>query len=45
MVMILCFLVTMIESSSVTSYSASNSTYGERAVRYSFEIDDDGEYL
>ena len=42
MVKILSFLVMMVESSSITSYSASNGTYGERAVRYSFEIDDDG---
>ena len=32
----------MAESSSETSHSSSNSTYGERAVLYSFEIDDDG---
>ena len=36
------FLVIMVESSSETSHSASNGTYGERAVLYSFEIDDDG---
>ena len=42
MAMILYFLVIMVESSSDTSHSASNSTYGERAVLYSFEIDDDG---
>ena len=41
--MILYFLVIMVESSSDTSHSASNSTYDERAVLYSFEIDDDGE--
>ena len=41
--MILYFLVIMVESSSETSRCASNSTYGERAVLYSFEIDDDGE--
>ena len=39
---ILYFLVIMVESSSETSHSASNGTYGERAVLYSFEIDDDG---
>ena len=32
----------MVESSSETSRSASNSTYDERAVLYSFEIDVDG---
>ena len=32
----------MVESSSETSLSVSNSTYGERAVLYSFEIDVDG---
>ena len=32
----------MAESSSETSHSAYNSTYGERAVLYSFEIDGDG---
>ena len=42
MVIILYFLVTMVESSSETSPSVSNSTYGERAVLYSFEIDVDG---
>ena len=42
MVKILHFLVTMAESSSETSHSAFNSTYGERAVLYSFEIGDDG---
>ena len=41
--MILYFLVIMVESSSNTSHSASNRTYGERVVLYSFEIDDDGE--
>ena len=41
--MILYFLVIMVESSSETSRCASNSTYGERAVLYRFEIDDDGE--
>ena len=40
--MILYFLVTTVEFSSETSHSASNSTYGERAVLYSFEIDGDG---
>ena len=40
MAIILYFLVTMVESSSETSLSVSNSTYGERAVLYSFEIDD-----
>ena len=40
--MILYFLVIMVESSSDTSHSASNRTYGERAVLYSFEIDDNG---
>ena len=39
---ILYFLIIMVESSSETSRSASNSTYDERAVLYSFEIDDDG---
>ena len=39
---ILYFPVTMVESSSEASHSASNSTYGERAVLYSFEIDVDG---
>ena len=43
--MILHFLIMMVESSLETSHSASNSTYGERAVPYSFGIDDDGEYL
>ena len=43
MAMILHFLVIMVESSSDTSHSAANSTYDERAVLYSFEIDDDGE--
>ena len=42
MVIILYFLVTMVESSSETSPSVSNITYGERAVLYSFEIDGDG---
>ena len=42
MAIILYFLVTMVESSSETSLSVSNSTYGERAVLYSFEIDVDG---
>ena len=42
LVKILHFLVIMAESSSETSHSASNSTYDERAVLYSFEIDDDG---
>ena len=42
MVIILYFLVTMVESSSETSPSVSNITYGERAVLYSFEIDVDG---
>ena len=32
----------MVDSSSETAHSASNSTYDERAVLYSFEIDDDG---
>ena len=40
--MILHFLIMKVESSSETSRSASNSTYDERAVLYSFEIDDDG---
>ena len=39
---ILYFLIIMVESSSETSRSASNSTYDERAVLHSFEIDDDG---
>ena len=39
---ILYFLIIMVESSSETSRSASNSTYDERAVLYSFEIDVDG---
>ena len=39
---LLYFLVITVESSSETSHSASNGTYGERAVLYSFEIDDDG---
>ena len=42
MAIILYFLIIMVESSSETSRSASNSTYDERAVLYSFEIDDDG---
>ncbi len=42
MAMILYFLVIMAESSSETSRCASNSTYGERAMLYSFEIDVDG---
>ena len=42
MAIILYFLVTMVESSSETDHSASNSTYGERAVLYSLGIDDDG---
>ena len=41
--MILYFLVTLVEFSSEKSHSASNSTYGECAVLYSVEIDDDGE--
>ena len=41
--MILHFLIMMVESSSEISHSASDSTYGKRAVLYSFEIDDDGE--
>ena len=41
--MLLYVLVIMAESSSETSHNASNSTYSEHAVRYSFEIDDDGE--
>ena len=41
--MILHFLVIMVESSSEISHRACNSTYGERAVLYSFEIDDYGE--
>ena len=40
--MILHFLIMKVESSSETSRSTSNSTYGERAVLYSFEIDVDG---
>ena len=32
----------MADSSPETPHSASNSTYGERAVLYSFEIDDNG---
>ena len=32
----------MADSSPETSHGASNSTYGERAVLYSFEIDDNG---
>ena len=42
MVKFLYFLVIMAESSPETSHSAPNSTYGERAVLYSFEIDDNG---
>ena len=36
------FLVMVVESSSKICHSASISTFGEHAVRYSFEIDDDG---
>ena len=39
---ILYFLVTMVESSLEIYHSASNTTYGERAVLHSFEIDVDG---
>ena len=39
---VLYFLIIMVESSSKTSRSASNSTYDERAVLHSFGIDDDG---
>ena len=42
---ILYFLIIMVESSSETSRSASNGTGGERAVLYSFEVDDNGEQL
>ena len=42
MVKFLYFLVIMADSSPETSHGASNSTYGERAVLYSFEIDDNG---
>ena len=42
MAIILYFLIIMVESSSETSRCASNSTYGERAMLYSFKIDDDG---
>ena len=45
MAIILHFLIIMVESSSESSHSASNSTYGERAVLYSFEVDDNGEQL
>ena len=42
MAIMLYSLIIMVESSSESSHSASNSTHGERAVLYSFEIDDDG---
>ena len=43
--MILHFLIMEVESSLETPRSPSNSTDGERAVLYSFEIGDDGEQL
>ena len=45
LVIILYFLIIMVESSSETSHSSFDSTYGERAVLYSFEVDDNGEQL
>ena len=43
MAIILYFLIIMVESSLETPRTPSNSTHGERAVPYSFGIDDDGD--